>query len=117
MQKYKSQIILAVRRSLAAIERDPIKKVAPLISESYAQQELAKQSLSKLEILLKKHGMIGNTQKLSWENWSRVIYPLIVKLKSQTISREQEDVEALTSISSELSGELSQGYKRSQRWR
>ena len=116
-QEYKEQITLAVRRALAAIERDPIKKVVPLVSEDYTQQELAKKSLSKLEIILKQKGIISNSQKLSWENLYRVLYPLVARLKSQNISKEEQEFAALTSVSSQLSGELSRGYKPSQRRR
>ncbi len=91
-QKYKSQITLAVRRALAAIERDPIKKSVPLVSESHAQYELAKISLNKLENLLKKQGIIANNQKLSWNNLNKIIYPLITKAQSKTIKKQ--DIES-----------------------
>ena len=98
-QKYKAQIILAVRRALAAIERDPLKQSVPIITESYAQQEFAEKSLEKLEKLLKEQGIIGNAQKLSWENLHRVIYPLIAKFKSHNLKREELALTTLTNIS------------------
>ena len=113
-QKYKAQIILAVRRALAAVERDPLKQSVPIITESYAQQELAEKSLDKLEKLFKQQGILGNAQKLSWENLHRVIYPLIAKLKYHNLKREELEVAALTDVSKQLSSELSQGYKASQ---
>ncbi|MDJ0600296.1 MAG: hypothetical protein QNJ37_15825, partial [Crocosphaera sp.] len=81
-----------VRRALAAIERDPIKKSVPLVSESHAQYELAKISLNKLENLLKKQGIIANNQKLSWNNLNKIIYPLITKAQSKTIKKQ--DIES-----------------------
>ncbi|CCQ54112.1 MULTISPECIES: late competence development ComFB family protein [Crocosphaera] len=117
MQKYKSQITLAVRRSLAAIERDPIKKTVPIRPESYAEHDLAKESLDKLETLFKRQGILGDYQKLSWDNLYRVIYPLIAKLKYETIKRDELEFAALTDVSKQLSEELSQSYNLTQRER
>ncbi|MDJ0661525.1 MAG: late competence development ComFB family protein [Crocosphaera sp.] len=104
-QKYKSQIILAVRRALAAVERDPLRKSVPLVSENQAQYELAKIALKKLEQLFKKQGIIPNNQKLSWNNLQKIIYPLITKVKSQNIKRHEKEFGTLTHVSNQLATE------------
>lgn len=112
-QKYKSQITLAVRRALAAIERDPIRQSVPLVSESQAQYELAKISLQKLETLFKKQGIIASDQKLSWNKLTRITYTLMTKAKSKKMKSHAREFEALTYVSNHLVTEPSQGTKPS----
>ncbi|WP_107670661.1 late competence development ComFB family protein [Cyanothece sp. BG0011] len=105
-QKYKSQITLAVRRALAAIERDPLKRSVPLISERYAEYEVAKIALNKLEKLLQNKGIITNSQQLSWNNLNKILYPLITQNQPTKIIKDVED-KSLSYISKQLNQELS----------
>ncbi len=109
-RKYKSEITLAVRRALAAIERDPIKKSVPLISETYAQYELAKIALKKLENLLKIQGIISNNRQLSWNNLYNFLYPLITKEKTTDIENKNSEFQSLTYVSKQLNQELSEHH-------
>ena len=86
-QKYKDQITLAVRRALAAIERDPLRKSTPLMSEDYAQYQLAENSLKTLENILKEYGVISNDQRLDWNNLNRVIKQLIAKTRTKKMTQ------------------------------
>ncbi|MDJ0729203.1 MAG: late competence development ComFB family protein [Crocosphaera sp.] len=113
-QKYQSQITLAVRQALAAVQRDPLRQSLPLFSESDAQYELAKISLNKLEKLFKKQGILANNQKLSWNNLIRIVYPLITKVKSKKMPRHEREFAALTYVSDHLATEISQGPRSSQ---
>lgn len=108
-RKYKSQITSAVRRALAAIERDPIKQSVPLISDTYAQYKSGKIALKKLEILLKFQRIISNNQQLSWNNLYSVLYPLITNTKTEDIKikMNNSEVSSLTYVSKQLSEEFS----------
>lgn len=112
-QKYKSQITLAVRRSFAAVERDPLRRSVPLISEQQAEYQVAKISLNKLEDLFKKQGIIASSQQLSWMNLVRIIYPLIMKTKSTSMAQHEKEFTTLTHLSNQLATELSQGSNSS----
>ncbi|MGK7958024.1 MAG: late competence development ComFB family protein [Crocosphaera sp.] len=107
-QKYKSQIILAVRRALAAIERDPIRQSVPLVVDNPIQYESAKISLDKLEKLFKKQGIIANHQELSWNKLTRIIYSMISKAKSQKRGKYEKDLQSLSYVSNPLVTNLPQ---------
>ncbi len=83
-KKYQSQIQLAVRQAIAAIQRDPLRKSTPIFCEKIAQNEQAKMTLKKSEKILKKSGIISPYQTLSWDNLYRVIQGMIAKIKYQT---------------------------------
>lgn len=83
-KKYKSQIHLAVRQAIAAIQRDPLRKSTPILCEKISQTEKAKMTLKKSENILKKSGIISPYQTLSWDNLYRVIQGMIAKIKYQT---------------------------------
>ncbi len=67
-QKYKEQITAAIRRSLAAIERDPLRQSTPIISQSDIQYQEAKLALKRLQNFLHEHQFLANHQELSWNN-------------------------------------------------
>ncbi|ACB53809.1 hypothetical protein cce_4461 [Crocosphaera subtropica ATCC 51142] len=116
-KQYQSQINLAVRRALAAIERDPIKQSVPIVLDSSTEYELAKVALNKLEEFLQIQGIIANYQKLSWNNLNRILYPLIIKAKQQQKKRENVEFEALTYGSKKLNQELSENSNSFQFWK
>ncbi|EAZ89551.1 late competence development ComFB family protein [Crocosphaera chwakensis] len=106
-RKYKSQIVSAVRRALAAIERDPIKKSVPLISETYTQHELAKIALKKIENLLKFKKIIPNHKELSWNELYTLLYPLINKEKTKKREIIPSGFESLAYVSKQLNEDFS----------
>ncbi len=112
-QKYKSQIILAVRRALAAIERDPIRQSVALVAEKQVQYELAQTSLRKLEKMFKKQGIIANNQELSWNKLTRIIHSIMTKAKSTKMKSHEREFEALTYVSDHLVTEIAQRSKPS----
>ncbi|MGB5592858.1 MAG: competence protein ComFB, partial [Crocosphaera sp.] len=88
--------------ALAAIERDPLRKSTPLMSEDYAQYQLAEISLKKLEKLLKKYGLISNYQRLYWNNLNTVMKPLIAKARKQKDNPEDFKNQAFTYVSNDM---------------
>ncbi len=101
-QKYKTHINLAVHRALAAIERDPLRKSTPLMSEDYAQYQLAESSLKKLENILKQYGFIFNNQRLSWNNLNTVIKQLFANKINQTNNSEYLNIQDFTYMSNDM---------------
>ena len=76
-QQYKKQIPLAVRRALAAIERDPLRKSTPLISKTAVEHKMANLALSKLQKFLYERQLLSRNQTLSWNNLTFVVQEIL----------------------------------------
>ena len=67
--KYKEQLVSAVRRAIAAIERDPLRVAEPIPSELETQQDLSKKLLDDLKTLLQQRNLLDYpNQEVSLEN-------------------------------------------------
>ncbi len=66
----KTQIALAVRRAIAAVQRDPLRKTAPLPSQQEAAQ--LQSVLHRLKLLLKN-------DKLDWDNLPFAIEQVLIQ--------------------------------------
>lgn len=94
-KKYQEQIRFAVRRAIAAIERDPLRKSTPLISEDNTQYQLANSALERVEILLKEYQLINENEQLSWYNLTSLLRQVI----SRIIRQENSKSESFLSVS------------------
>ncbi|WP_265416079.1 late competence development ComFB family protein [Aphanothece sacrum] len=72
-KRYQEQIKSAVRRAIAAIERDPLRKSTPLISEENTQYQIANNALKRLEKLLKDYQLINENEDLCWHNLTSLV--------------------------------------------
>lgn len=79
-KQYHKEITSVVRRALAAIERDPLRQSAPLVSSSNNQSKAANTALRKLEYLLDDYSLLDHNQKLSWDNVTQVVQQALNKL-------------------------------------
>ncbi|MEA5535371.1 late competence development ComFB family protein [Crocosphaera sp. XPORK-15E] len=84
--KYQAQINLAVRRALAAIECDPLRKSMPLISETSAEYQVANLALIKLQKFLQEHYLLPTHQTLSWHNLTTVMQQVFRKIAPDDFS-------------------------------
>ncbi len=93
--QYSKQINSVVRRSLAAIERDPLRQSIPLVSDSKEQSKVTDFTLKKIENLLKDYNLLPYDQRLSWDNVTEVIQQAlnrIIWLTKKEVEFEQEKV-------------------------
>ncbi len=70
--QYKREIMAAVRRALAAVEQDPLRRSTPLINEIQQHQETAENALQELQQFLQKQGLLERNH-LSWNNLTSVV--------------------------------------------
>lgn len=82
-QEYKQDISRAVRRALAAVQRDPIRFSTPLMPKEELESKEAKEALQELQDLLQQ-------QELSWKNLTKVIKQALVhpSYKTSILKRE-----------------------------
>lgn len=81
-RKYKEQIVSAVRRAIAAIERDPLRVSTPIASELEIQYDLSKKMLDDLQKLLKERNLLDYpNQEITWENAAGVMQKAFNKVE------------------------------------
>lgn len=73
-KELKSQIVMATRQGIAAVQRDPIRKSTPLVSEKDIESEAAKEALQMLEGVL-------DSEELSWIS--------LAELAKETLSKNK----------------------------
>ncbi|MGL5033584.1 MAG: late competence development ComFB family protein [Microcystaceae cyanobacterium] len=82
LKKHKELMGSVVRRAIAAIERDPLRSSEPIISDLEIESEESKQSLKRVQFLLKDRGLLDyDTQTLTWENLPNLIQRALNKLE------------------------------------
>ncbi len=87
-QKHKEEIVSAVRRAIAAVERDPLRNSTPIVSEMEMQYEEALQTLKAIQEILDTNGLLDYVgQELNWENCTRVLQKAFQKVMSSSSSR------------------------------
>ncbi|MEM8780997.1 MAG: late competence development ComFB family protein, partial [Cyanobacteria bacterium P01_G01_bin.49] len=84
-QKYKKQITSEVRRALAAIERDPLRKSTPISSEIVTENNVANIALKKLQTFLIEQQLINQNQMLSWHNLTLIMQQVFKRLHPQEL--------------------------------
>ncbi len=68
-KKYKDQVISAVRRAIAAVERDPLRVSAPIVSDLENHYDLSKTLLTELQTLLQQRNLFDYpNQEITLEN-------------------------------------------------
>ncbi|MEB3192596.1 MAG: late competence development ComFB family protein [Snowella sp.] len=68
-QKYKEQLTTAVRRAIAAVERDPLRNSEPIISELEIRYEETQQCLQQVQMILQERNLLDYPkQVVTWEN-------------------------------------------------
>lgn len=68
-QKYKDQIATAVRRAIAAVERDPLRNSKPIISDLEVQYAETHQALQQIQMILQERNLLDYPKQLvTWEN-------------------------------------------------
>jgi len=83
-RNYRQEILSAVRRAIAAVERDPLRSSTPLVSDLEMQYEEAKQTLYGLQELLQERQLLEYpNQRLSWDNCLETIKKALHKLSSR----------------------------------
>lgn len=81
-KKYKEQVVSAVRRAIAAIERDPLRSSAPIVSEIEIERDTAQKMLEGLQALLQQRNLLDYpNQELSWDNAVGVIQRAFNKIE------------------------------------
>lgn len=81
-RKYKEEITSAVRRAIAAIEKDPLRNSDPIVSDLEVQTEEAKQALQKVQTLLRDRKLLDyENQTLTWENLPNLLQRALNKLE------------------------------------
>lgn len=97
-QKYKEQITLAVRRALAAVERDPLRKSTPILSETIAKYEVANIALEKLQNFLSNHHLINQNETLTWNNLNVVVQKILKKFSDQDSEDTSSKIKSANSL-------------------
>ncbi len=81
-KKYKEQVVSAVRRAIAAIERDPLRSSAPIVSEMEIERDTAQKMLESLQALLQQRNLLDYpNQELTWDNTVGIIQRAFNKIE------------------------------------
>ncbi|WP_013324495.1 late competence development ComFB family protein [Gloeothece verrucosa] len=78
-KKYQQQITLAVRRAIAAVERDPLRTSKPIVSEAHIQYQKAKKALQELQLFLQQKGLLAQSS-ISCKNLVMVVHYALKKV-------------------------------------
>jgi hypothetical protein len=81
-KQYQKDITIAVRQGFAAVQRDPLRKSLPLISEKKNKYHQAETALSQLEYLLSQRNLLEESS-LSWVNLVRVVRDVLRQVRFQ----------------------------------
>jgi hypothetical protein len=66
-KEYREKISISVRQALIAVQRDPLRKSQPLVSEIAENYQQAQTALQDLQRFLDKHDL-SDYQKITWGN-------------------------------------------------
>ncbi|MGK7933140.1 MAG: late competence development ComFB family protein [Microcystaceae cyanobacterium] len=95
-KKYKREIAIAVRRGLAAVEQDPLRKSTPLMDENQEKQQIAETALKELQQYLQEQGLLAQTS-LSWKNLTSSVYQALSQMAQRVQYYTQSTQLAATS--------------------
>ena len=83
--KYRKEINSAVRRAIAAVERDPLRNSTPIISEIEVKYQEAEKTLGAIQSLLADYNLMDYAgQQITWENCPHLLRKALHKLTTQT---------------------------------
>jgi hypothetical protein len=87
-KKYKDQVVSAVRRAIAAVERDPLRVSAPIVSELENHYDLSKTLLAELQILLQQRNLLDYpNQEVTLENAVAILQKAFKKMEWSTANQ------------------------------
>jgi hypothetical protein len=84
-KKYKEQVVSAVRRAIAAVERDPLRVSAPIVSDLENHYDLSKTLLAELQLLLQQRNLLDYpNQEVTLENAVGILQKAFKKMEWST---------------------------------
>ena len=87
-KKYKDQVISAVRRAIAAVERDPLRVSAPIVSDLENHYDLSKTLLTELQMLLQQRNLLDYpNQEVTLENAVGILKKAFKKMEWSTTNQ------------------------------
>jgi hypothetical protein len=87
-KKYKDHVVSAVRRAIAAIERDPLRVSAPIVSELENHYDLSKTLLNQLQTLLQQRNLLDYpNQEVTLENAVAILQKAFNKMEWSTANQ------------------------------
>ena len=87
-KKYKDQVISAVRLAIAAIERDPLRVSAPIVSDLENHYDLSKTLLTELQTLLQQRNLLDYpNQEITLENAVGILKKAFKKMEWSTTNQ------------------------------
>jgi hypothetical protein len=80
-RQYKSELTSAVRRAIAAVERDPLRSSTPIVSEMEVKYQEAENTLNEIQQILQSYQLLDyDNQVLTWENCPRLLRRVLLHL-------------------------------------
>ncbi|AIE73901.1 MULTISPECIES: late competence development ComFB family protein [unclassified Synechocystis] len=80
-RQYRSELTSAVRRAIAAVERDPLRSSEPIVSEIEVNYRGAENTLGQIQELLKRYRLLEPVNKeVTWENCLPLLRQAFLKL-------------------------------------
>jgi len=80
-RQYKAEITSAVRRAIAAVERDPLRNSTPIVSEMEVKYQEAENTLNEIQQILQSYRLLDyDNQILTWENCPRLLRKALTQL-------------------------------------
>jgi len=83
-RQYRSELTSAVRRAIAAVERDPLRSSEPIVSEIEMNYRGAETTLGQIQELLKRYNLLEPINKeVTWDNCMPLLRQAFLKLASE----------------------------------
>ncbi|MBE9194909.1 late competence development ComFB family protein [Synechocystis sp. LEGE 06083] len=80
-RQYRSELTSAVRRAIAAVERDPLRNSEPIVSEIEVNYRGAESTLGQIQELLKRYHLLEPVNKeVTWDNCLPLLRQAFLKL-------------------------------------
>ncbi|AGF51697.1 slr1505 [Synechocystis sp. PCC 6803] len=80
-RQYRSELTSAVRRAIAAVERDPLRSSEPIVSEIEVNYRGAENTLGQIQELLKRYNLLEPVNKeVTWDNCLPLLRQAFLKL-------------------------------------
>jgi hypothetical protein len=82
-RQYRSELTSAVRRAIAAVERDPLRSCDPIVSEIELNYREAETILGQIQELLRRHHLLEPISKeVTWDNCMPLLRQAFLRLTS-----------------------------------
>ena len=80
-RQYRSEITSAVRRAIAAVERDPLRSSTPIVSEMEVKYQEAENTLNQIQQILQSYQLLDYAnQVMTWDNCPQLLRKALTKL-------------------------------------